>query len=76
MSYVVKPRSNIQIILSPSRFIFMQNFKSATTIINSDHPDIKSLATELTKLHTTTKQKAIASYNKVRDNWKYNPYNI
>lgn len=54
----------------------MQDFKSSTPCINSDHPDIQSLADQLTKDCSTNKEKAIALYYKVRDGWKYNPYNI
>jgi len=54
----------------------MQNFKSPTTCIDSNHSSIQSLARELTTPHTTIKEKAIAIYYKVRDGWKYNPYHI
>ncbi len=54
----------------------MQNFKSPTTCINSEHPEIQYLATKLTSTCTTSKEMAIAIYYKVRDGWKYNPYNI
>ncbi len=54
----------------------MQKFKASTTTINSNHPDIQSLAQKITNTYTTNKEKAIALYYKVRDDWKYNPYNI
>ena len=54
----------------------MNQFKSSTTCINIEHPSIQSLAHELTKNLTTNIEKAIVLYYKVRDGWKYNPYNI
>ncbi len=54
----------------------MKEYLNATLCINSDDASIISLANSLTENLSTDTDKAIAIYYKVRDDWRYNPYQI
>lgn len=52
----------------------MENYLDPAYFIDSDHPDIMTKAKEITKDSSTTKEKAIALFYIVRDEYYYNPY--
>ncbi len=54
----------------------MEQYLSPTPLIDFDHPAIQEIIAEFNKEELTDKEKAIGIYTKVRDGWKYDPYNI
>ncbi|NRB64331.1 MAG: transglutaminase family protein [Saprospiraceae bacterium] len=51
-------------------------YLASGTLINSDHPDIVAFAKRVTEGSVSDQQRAIRIYFAIRDNWRYNPYNI
>jgi len=52
------------------------NYLDTTELIDSDHPAIQKIIAEFDTDELSNKEKAIGIYTKVRDGWKYDPYNI
>ena len=54
----------------------MQNFTASTYFFDYDHPIIKEMIQEFQDDSSSDKEKAIELYLKIRDGWRYNPYDI
>lgn len=54
----------------------MKEFLEATDLLDADNPSVKSYAERITDGARIDMQKAVRIYYKVRDGWKYNPYNV
>ena len=54
----------------------MNKYLNTTELIDSDHPLILEITKEFDKETLSAKEKAIGIYVKIRDGWKYDPYNI
>lgn len=54
----------------------MKEYLEPTICIDSNHPSVEAFAKAKTHHLKSDKEKAIALYYAVRDDWRYNPYNI
>lgn len=54
----------------------MQKFLKPTYFFDFENPAIQKLVAEYQNQAISNRQKAIAIYRKVRDDWRYNPYHI
>ncbi len=54
----------------------MLTYIKSTYFFDYDHPIIKEMIQEFQDDHLSDKEKAIELYLKIRDGWRYNPYDI
>ncbi len=54
----------------------MQHYLTPTYFIDADHPDVVTYAKETVGAALNSREKAVALYLRVRDDFKYNPYRI